>query len=261
MSRLDHWLRSLGRPAVFAHRGASRRAPENSLAALRIAADLGADGVEFDVQATADGELIVFHDRTLARCTGALGSVQELPWAALRPLTLDRIDLAVTGQVRGERIPTLAAWLDAAPKGLFLNLEAKVDLLRDSGTGAACARALAAAGRAEDALVSSFHPAALAAVAASGMGLERGALVEAGPAWRTRLVAGVASGAVAVHPEHVLVTQPRVAAWHRLGLRVLTWTVDDPAEARRCLEAGVDGIISNRPEVARRVAEEFAGAR
>src|SRR4051812_25995546 len=81
----------LGRPAVIAHRGASRAAPENSLAALRLAAGLGADGVEFDVQRCASGELVVFHDRTLARCTGAIGSVGETTLPALRRLTLDRI--------------------------------------------------------------------------------------------------------------------------------------------------------------------------
>lgn len=259
MSRLARWLQTLGRPAVIAHRGASRRAPENSLAALRLAPELGADGVEFDVQATGDGTLVVFHDRTLARCTGLPGALGELPGARLRALTLDRIDRAVSGRARGERIPTLAEWLAAAPAGLFLNLEAKVDVLRDAGTGAAAARALADAGRGAVAVLSSFHPAALASAARGASGVERGALVDAAPGWRTRLAVGLAAGAAAIHPNHLLVTPARVAAWHRLGWKVLTWTVDAPDDALRCLDAGVDGLITNCPDVIRPLTERYAG--
>lgn len=117
MNALRNLLRALGRPAVFAHRGASRRAPENSIEALRFAAGLGADGVEFDVQACGSGELVVFHDRTLARCTGTPGTLTETPLADLRRLTLDRIARFRGLPETGARIPTLAEWLTAMPPG------------------------------------------------------------------------------------------------------------------------------------------------
>ncbi len=245
--------RALGRPAVLAHRGASARAPENSLAALRLARELGADGVEFDVQRCATGELVVFHDRTLARCTGALGQVTETPLGVLERLSLDRIDPSAAGA----RIPTLDAFLEAAPPELFLNLEVKIDELSQAEVARACVRALARAGRARGAIVSSFHPAALACAAAEDRLLARGALVDGSPGWRGRMALGLLTRPVAIHPEHTLVTAARVARWHRTGLAVAAWTVDAPAEVRRCLEAGVDAIITNRPDLVRPLAEEF----
>ena len=253
MSALSGWLSRLGRPAVIAHRGASAARPENSLGALQKAVELGADGVEFDVQRCATGELVVFHDRTLARCTGALGELAGTSFDDLRSLSLDRIDR----ERRGEKIPSLAEWLAAAPRGLFLNLEVKADELADTGFAVDCANALAQAGRSDTSVLSSFHPGALLHAAKVGS-ICRGALVESGEGWRTRLALGMLSRPDAVHPEHVLVTAGRVAAWKRLGLAVATWTVDDPAEIRRCLDCGVDAVISNRPDVARRVVEEFA---
>jgi glycerophosphoryl diester phosphodiesterase len=251
MSRLSTLVRTLGRPAVIAHRGASQRAPENSLAALRLAAELGADGVEFDVQASADGQLVVFHDRSLARCTGTVGRLDEWTLAQLRDLTLDAVD----PEARGERIPTLDEWLSAAPPGLFLNLEVKVDLLWESHAARACVEALARAGRAGDSIVSSFHPAALAVSAATRPSQPRGALVDDGPGWRTRLGLGLFTVPQAVHPQNTLVTAGRMSAWKRMGLDVAVWTVDDPDEAARCYDLGVDAVITNVPDVIRPVAE------
>jgi glycerophosphoryl diester phosphodiesterase len=251
MSSLSTLVRALGRPAVIAHRGASRRAPENSLAALRLASELGADGVEFDVQACAGGELVVFHDRSLARCTGTVGRLDEWTLPALRGLTLDAIDT----EGRGERVPTLNEWLDAAPAGLFLNLEVKVDTLAEAPIARACVEALARAGRADSSIVSSFHPAALAFSAAARRTQARGALVDDGPGWQARLGLGLVTVPEAVHPQHTLVTAERMAVWKRLGLDVAVWTVDDPDEAARCYDLGVDAVITNVPDVIRPVAE------
>jgi glycerophosphoryl diester phosphodiesterase len=251
MSSLSNFVRTLGRPAVIAHRGASRRAPENSLAALRIAAELGADGVEFDVQACAGGELVVFHDRSLARCTGTVGRLDEWTLSQLRGLTLDTID----PEARGERIPTLEDWLDAAPTGLFLNLEVKVDALAEAPIARACVDALARTGRDATSIVSSFHPAALGFSAAARRAQARGALVDDGPGWQARLGLGLVTVPEAVHPQHTLVTAERMSAWKRLGLDVAVWTVDDPDEAARCYDLGVDAVITNVPDVIRPVAE------
>ena len=250
MSSLSDWLLKLGRPAVLAHRGASRAAPENSLAALRIAAELGADGVEFDVQACATGELVVFHDRTLSRCTGALGSVGETSWSDLQRLTLDRVPHGA----RGERIPLLEEWLDRMPKGLFVNLEVKAEVFAEAAQARRCADALVRSGHAGASVLSSFHP---AAIWNAGRAVDRGALVEAGTAWRAVLALGWPARPAAVHPQSKLVTPARVRAWKRLGLRVATWTVDSPDEAARCLDAGVDIIISNRPDRIRSVVEKY----
>jgi glycerophosphoryl diester phosphodiesterase len=89
----------------------------------------------------------------------------------------------------------------------------------------------------------------------------RGALVDGAAGWHTRLALGLLTRPDAVHPEHVLVTPERVAAWKRLGLAVATWTVDDPDEAERCLACGVDAVITNVPDVVRPVVERWASSR
>jgi len=222
-----------------------------------MAAELGADGVEFDVQPCGSGELVVFHDRSLARCTGRLGSILETPLLDLQRLTLDRWAEKIGSKAYGERIPTLEEWLDAAPKSLFLNLEAKVDVMAQAWSAGDAVRELKRAGRLETTIVSSFHPAGVMRAAAANRKVDLGALVDDPPGWRGRLAAGLLPGAAAVHPLHTLVTPKRVSMWHGFGYRVAVWTVDDEREATRCLEAGVDVIITNRPDVIRPLAEGF----
>lgn len=253
----DAWLRALGRPAVLAHRGASRAAPENSLAALRLSRELGADGVEFDVQRCGSGELVVFHDRTLARCTGRMGWVSETSLERLRTLSLDRLSRSLGGQVQGERIPTLEEWLEAAPKGLFLNLEVKLDRVADTRLAGDSVQALVKAGRADQAIVSSFHPVALRGAAMETGEVARGMLIDFSRRWRLMGALHLPARPSALHPHHRLVTPRRVARWHSVGLRVIPWTVDDPEQALRCLDAGVDAIITNRPDVIRPLAERY----
>lgn len=250
------WVRRAGRPLVFAHRGASAAAPENSLAALQRAVDDGADGVEFDVQRCGSGELVVFHDRTLGRCLGVTGQLRDTPLSTLRALTLDPVDRRAGRPASGQRVPTLEEWLAHAPPGLLLNLEAKVEVAADASLGAACARALVAAGRAGTSVLSCFHPAGLASASAV-KAVPRGTLVGTDGIWRARLALGLATRPMAVHPHHALVTPGRVARWHRLGLAVLVWTVDDPEVARRCLDAGVDALITNVPAVMRPLCEAY----
>lgn len=261
-SVLSRWLSGLKRPAVFAHRGASRDAPENSLGALRLAAEQGADGVEFDVQACGTGELVVFHDHTLARCTGALGEIAHTPFDELRKLRLDRLGrpdgLDTFGSSRpSERIPSLDEWLDAAPRSLFLNLEVKAATFATAAHAQACARALQRHHRQESAVVSAFHPAALVHVRRAVPELPRALLLNSSTRWRLISCAGALGLPQALHPEHRLVTPERVRLWHAMGLKVLAWTVDEPEEAERCFEAGVDGLITNVPSIVRPIAERY----
>ncbi len=247
------WRAQLGRAAIIAHRGASRKAPENSLEALRLAREEGADGVEFDVQRCASGELVVFHDRTLARCTGHPGTVTETPLSELRTLNLDRVSAHFGLGVRDARIPTLNEWLAEISEGFLVNLEVKVESLAESTIAGPCVDALAFSGCLDRSVVSSFYPPALYRI--RDRHVARGALVESGAGWRIRLAAGLGGQVASVHPEAVLVTPQRVKLWHALGYQVATWTVDAPDEIRRVLDAGVDVVITNRPDVARRIVE------
>ena len=97
------WI-DLSRPAIIAHRGDKTHAPENTMAAFKMAAENGADAIEFDVKLTADGRVIVLHDQTVNRTTNGTGRISQLPFAAVRELDAGAW---FSEKFRGERIPTL----------------------------------------------------------------------------------------------------------------------------------------------------------
>jgi glycerophosphoryl diester phosphodiesterase len=237
------------RALVWAHRGASFDAPENTLASFALAETQGADGIELDAQLCQTGEVVVLHDESLGRTTGFAGLIGETPWSIVR--TLDA-GSRKNERYRGERIPLLADVLGAFPR--LVNVEIKCDRADDRGLTAAVVRVIREA-RAEDRiLLSSFNPLCLLRARVLAPGLPRALLFERDSAWplRSALSAPLLS-AVALHPENVLATPERIGGWRKRGYRVTVWTVDDPAEAARLIGAGVSGIITNRPALMRTV--------
>ena len=236
---------------MWAHRGASADAPENTVAAFVRAAEQGADGIECDVMRCASGELVVCHDERLDRLCGIPVYVRELPLAELRRLRV----LAQRFPGADAGIPTLEEVVAAAGPRVLWNVELKVDRHDEAEPLAReAARAIARMRIDDRVLVSSFHPLALLTVRTVAPQIptaylwERGSRLAGG--WH-RLWGRLTSTA-ALHPEHVLVDEAAVRRWHRAGLLVNTWTVDDPAELERLRAAGVDGVITNRPDVALR---------
>lgn len=242
---LDSRFLRKGRPTIWGHRGASRDAPENTLAAFALAARQGADGVELDAQLCASGEVVVFHDATLGRTTGRPGLLEETSWSELR-----RLDAGARKGARfaGERIPLLAEVLEQTAPSLLVNVELKCERPDDRGLTAAVVAAVRAAGAAERVLLSSFNPFCLLRARALAPGLPRALLFEQGAGFalrggRTAPLLGVH----AVHPEAVLATEARVSGFRLRGYAVACWTVDDPVEARALFARGVQGIITNAP--------------
>jgi glycerophosphoryl diester phosphodiesterase len=227
--------RSLLIPRVIGHRGAAARAPENTLAGFRRAAELGCTWVEFDVRLTGDDRLVVFHDDTLDRVTGAEGAVGATPLGEL--LKLD---------AGGEPMPTLAqALAQLRTLGLGGNLEMKAEPGREARLAASIAEALAAAPL-PPLLVSSFSLPALAAFAHAAPDAPRGMLIERlMPGW---LDTTAQLGAIAIVCDHENL-QPQQAREVRIsGRRLLTYTVNDPARARVLFAWGVDAVISDMPD-------------
>lgn len=242
-------------PLAIAHRGGAGLAPENTLAAFGRSTALGLTHLETDVHVTRDGHVVCFHDATLARVTGHPGRVADLDLADLQRL-----------RVHGsEPVPTLAEAMAAFPQARFA-----VDL-KDERVIAPMARLLRTRpGWADRVLVAGAWNRWLRRLQDEAPG------VTTALGWRslTSLVAcarggvrplGVRSGAFAhvplrlgrlpVHSERV------IARAHDLGIRVVVWTVDDPATMRSLLDAGVDGIITDRPDLLREVLvarEEWA---
>lgn len=227
-------------PLVWGHRGASAYAPENTLAAFRLAAEQGADGVELDCQLSADGVPVVIHDETLDRTTDATGPVKECTAAELA-----RVDAG-----RGEHVPTLEEVFAAlADTRCEVNVELKNSIEPYPGLEQAVLDVVAAAGFADRVWFSSFHHYSMRLVRELDPSARVGFLYSESllDPW---LYARTLEGA-ALHPYWPTLTIPGVLEGCRdAGVRTHAWTVND-AEAMRALQR-VDALITNHPDVALR---------
>ncbi|MDR8413315.1 glycerophosphodiester phosphodiesterase [Nonomuraea sp. 3-1Str] len=247
-------------PSVVAHRGASAYAPENTIAAFELAAEQGADLFELDVQETRDHRLVLMHDDTLARTTDAEKVFPgRAPWpvSGLSLAEIRKLDAGswFDGDYADEPVPTLAETLRAmSGSGLGLLLEIKAPHLYpgiESRVAAELRRAPAwlEPGRL---VVQSFDWDSMRRFHALMPDVPIGLLGKPS----TGRLAEVAGFADEVNPPYQDVTPEYVRLVHARGMRVLVWTVDDPAVMRRMLGHGVDGIITNRPDVLRDVVGE-----
>jgi glycerophosphoryl diester phosphodiesterase len=245
-----------GRPLVLGHRGASADAPENTMAAFRLALEQGADGFELDVWRCGSGEVVVAHDEDGLRVAGSPLRPPVDPWSRLRA-----IDVGVWRgeRFRGERIPLLEEVLEAFPSAV-VNVEMKAAGRPDLALAREVARIVREARAGERVVVSSFSPRLLAAFGRRDPEVARGWLVAPGRAWRLRAALGARwVRAHALHPGRSLVTPERAAAWRAAGLRLAVWTVDDPAEVERLARLGATAVISNRPGIAREAVRRATG--
>lgn len=231
----------------FAHRGARGHAPENTLAAFALAFDLGADGIECDVQRSRDGALVIIHDGTLERTTSGTGPVAAQTLAHLRALDAGR-------RWRWpERIPTLEETLALAQaRGRQINLEIKGQSEAEAlGTAQALAAVLAHLDGTERArvLVSSFTLPAVAALKRELPWLRVAALF-GGRRWRhADMVAPArALAAEAIHPAVGLAAPAVIQRAHAAGLRVHIWTANRLRVIAQLMAWGVDGLFTDYPE-------------
>jgi glycerophosphoryl diester phosphodiesterase len=238
---------------VIAHRGASTAAPANTMAAFDKAVELGTDGIEFDVHLSADGVPVVIHDFAVDATTDCSGRVAEMTLAQLKQLDAGSyFDPAHAG----ERIPTLEEVLQAFGNRLLLNVELKSTSLRGNGLERAVIALVEKYGLGSRVLFSSFNPFSLRRAKKIAPHIRAGLLyapnlpLPLSHAWLAPLFPHEAR-----HPEHTMVDAHYMAWAHRRGYRVNTWTVDDPNEMRRLIALGVDGIITNVPDVLRKTLE------
>jgi glycerophosphoryl diester phosphodiesterase len=230
-------------PHVLAHRGGGSLAPENTLAGLRIAADHGFRGVEFDAKLTRDGVAILMHDDTLERTSNGLGPIAQAYWNELQ-----RLDAGSWHhpRFRGERIPTLAAALHLCEElQLWANVEIKPCPGREEETGTAVAQeVLGHWTRATPPLLSSFSPTALEAARDAAPQLQRGLLVAEIPDdWRDQ---AYRLGCFSLHCEQRAATAALLHDAAAAGYPVLCYTVNRPHVARRLLSLGVSAIVTDR---------------
>ena len=246
-------------PRVLAHRGLlpadAEGIAENSFAAVAAAHAAGAAYVESDCHLTADGEVVLFHDDDLARVTGDPRPVADVPLAELERLMAD-IGGLITLRQALEAFPDLRFNLDvkaqaaAAPVGRIVAPHAERVLLA-SFSDARRRTALEAAER----FGRGIRPATSAGTATIGRTLSALA-VRSTPLVR-RALAGVDALQVPERQGPVRVVTPRlIEAAHACGVEVHVWTVNDPLHMRRLLDLGVDGLVTDRADVALRVVAE-----
>lgn len=242
-------------PAVIGHRGAAARAPENTLAGLRIAKELGCLWVEFDARLTADGVPVLCHDPRLERTTDRSGPIAQLPFSTIRDCDAG---IRFGPEFAGEKVPTLGeALLFCAELGLAADIEIKADHGRHYATAAAVAATLRGlAGRLPPLLVSSFQPWALAAFA-RGCDVPRGILFRLVPRrWRE-----LAQNCAVIGADHRRLARRRAAQIRDAGYQLAAFTVNDPARARQLYSWGVTSVFSDVPDIIIAAAAGYRPAR
>lgn len=254
-------MRPFRAPLNIAHRGASKKAPENTLAAVRRAVDQGVDRVEVDLQRTRDGALVVIHDSDVVRTTDARAVLPRGPWR-IGDLTLEQIRRLDAGAWKGdawagERVPTLQEVLGLlGGTGVGLQLELKVPWLYPGVVGD-LAGALDEAW-AVDVVVQCFDFSAMKELKTRRPD-QRVGLLGTPP---LEHLPALGSWADELNPHHWAADAGYVEAIHGAGMQCMVWTVDRPKAMRRALRAGVDGVITNRPRRFGKVLlEESAGRR
>ncbi len=239
------------RPLIFAHRGACSVAPENTLPAFEAAIRLGADGVELDVQYSSDGGLVVFHNPTLEKTSTGRGRVTAHTLAELRELDAGSW---FAPEFAGVRIPTLDEVLTLLKGRLLVNIELKALDLASRSLGPDVVQVVRRHDMADQVVLSSFNPFAIRAAKEAGPEIETALLLSPDlPGWMRWGLTRRYSRADGLHPELAMVDQAYMARAQRRGMPVRVWTVNEEADIRRMIGLGVDAIITDVPDVARKL--------
>lgn len=227
---------------IWAHRGASARHPENTLAAFAAAVDAGADGVELDVQLSADGVPVVIHDEQVDRTHRGSGAVSSHSVADLQRMTSV---LKPAGDPVDTRIPTLAEVLDLLAAGpQRINIELKNSVKQYKGLEGKVLAMVAERKLGRRVVLSSFNHYSLQKLREKGWAGELAAVYDGmlREPWRYFRELDVQ----AVHPpRQALMIPGYVTRAHRAGFTVRVWTVNKAAQRQRCQRLGVDGIITD----------------
>ncbi len=241
-------LTDLPHPIIFAHRGASAHAPENTIPSFELALVQGADAIELDAKLTADGQIVVLHDATVDRTTEGAGRLAQKNLADLRSLDAGSF---FSEQFRGVQIPTLEEVFEAVGKRIFINVElTNYAAPRDALVEKVCALVKKHALE-KSVIFSSFLPSNLRQAERFLPEVPRGLLALGGWMGTWARSFGFSFGEyAALHPYLTDVNAQQVSRVHRLKRRIHVWTVNQPEDIERLNAWGVDGIFTDDPQLA-----------
>ena len=236
---------------IFAHRGASAYAPENTLEAFDLAVRMGADGVELDVHMTKDGELVVAHDEEIGRVSNGIGLIKNMTTSELKKYRFNRTH----PEFKDATIPTLREVYELLkPTGRHINTELKTSRIRYEHMEERCIKLADELGMSDRVLYSSFNTASLRLLKRIDPNARVGLLRTPIGKMNDRRVVDPWDlahllGIDAIHPhfsELLLYNEADKA--HAKGMQVNVWTVNEEDDMRECLEAGADMLIGDYPD-------------
>jgi glycerophosphoryl diester phosphodiesterase len=232
------------RPIVIAHRGDKSHAPENTLAAFRLAAEKGADAIEFDVKLSADGQVVVLHDQTVNRTTNGIGNVSKLPLAALRELDAGAW---FSEQFRGECIPILDEVFETVGKHLLMNVELTNYATPGDELVSKVVALVIKHGVQDRTLFSSFLTFSLRKARLLLPQVLRGFLSRPGVLGIWGRSFGWRGDAFALHPYLTDVNPGLIQRIHAAGKRIHVWTINTEEDLKRMIDLGVDAVFTDDP--------------
>ena len=229
---------------IFGHRGFSGKYPENTMLAFRKAVEAGVDGMEFDVQLSKDGEIVIIHDEKVDRTTDGKGNVRDMTLAELKKLDASAAFKGVYGK---NEIPTLREYFDyIKDKDIISNIELKTGVFVYPGIEKKVCDLIAEYGLEERIILSSFNHETIMRCAEVAPEIKRGFLSED---WLVNFGRyAEENGAACCHPNCICLHEENVKEMHDRGREINTWTVNEPENIKRLSSLGVDALIGNYPD-------------
>jgi glycerophosphoryl diester phosphodiesterase len=249
-------LDNLPRPTIFAHRGASAHAPENTISAFKLAAHLNADAIELDAKLSADGHVVVIHDQTVDRTTPSSGQVGDLSLSELRTLDAgSHFDITY----KNETIPTLDEVFGSCGGEIYINVELTNYASIKDDLPDKVAQLVKKHKLEENILISSFNPVALRRVNRLLPEVPIGFLSLPGRKgmWARSRLGRFFVPYQALHPELGDASTSMVKRVHQLGQRVHVYTVNRAQDLRCLFELDVDGIFTDDVPLAKEILKSI----
>jgi glycerophosphoryl diester phosphodiesterase len=234
------------RTLIWGHRGASFLQPENTISAFEKALQIGVDGIEFDVRLCKDGEVVVFHDPQVDRLTDGKGWVKNLSLNELK-----KLKITINSNNVLETVPTLKEVFNLVKDKIYMDIEIKAETFRNIGIEQKVVNLVKEFNLRENIIVSSFSPVVLRRFHLIAPEIKIGFIYSDNTFFNRWFAKRF--GIFSWHPASYLVNERSLAKARRLNREVHAWTVDNTQEMKRLIKLGIDGIISNKPEVLKEI--------
>lgn len=237
---------------VWAHRGASGYAPENTLVSFKKAVEMGADGVELDIQLTKDDEIVVIHDETIDRTSDGSGWVKDMTLSELRKYKYNK----TKSEYENVTIPTMREVFELLkPTNLFINIELKTGVIFYPQIEEKILSLTKEMGMEDRVIYSSFNHYSVMKIRELKPDAKVGFLYSDGPIDMPSY--GVKHGVDALHPAfYNLQFDDFVKECKEKNLKLHVWTVNEKDHIQACIDMGIDAIITNYPDIAKQMVEE-----